>query len=96
MNLKGVVPGVIHVCNLAAAKSCYMRFVKLFGPQYLVERMQRYMATNIAIDRRPNKSPLKKVRLEFPPQNSVLQKDFRLLLDHLAAVFMAKRHNIVI
>ena len=50
VGLKGIVPGIIRGHNLTAVKPCYVRFVKLFGPQDLAKRMQRYMATYIAIN----------------------------------------------
>jgi hypothetical protein len=50
VNPKGVVPGVIRGCNLAAIKPCYMRSVKLFGPQDSAKRMQLYMAINTIIN----------------------------------------------
>ena len=50
VNLKGEVPGVARGRTLTAMRPCYLRFLKLFGPQDSAERMQRYMATNIAMN----------------------------------------------
>jgi hypothetical protein len=52
VKLKGKVPvpGVIRGYVLDALKTCYMRVVKFFGPQYFVKRIQWYMGTNIAMN----------------------------------------------
>jgi hypothetical protein len=50
VNLKGEVPGAPRGRVLSSMRPCYLRFLKLFGPQDSAERMQRYMATNISMN----------------------------------------------
>ena len=50
VSLSGVIPGVVRWKNIIAVKHCYMRFIKLFGPQDPDERMQRYTATSSSIN----------------------------------------------